>query len=1137
MRGWLVGSLLVVSVSQRTGHPDGDAMGSVGRAGTMRARTAARIAPESWRRACLTVSLAACLHWQMRITGVPIRTFDAPLADWANSSKLGSYDMEVAAAAAARLLGVSAEEVRVLLEAQKLLPPLPAERADFASLGNMVRYFRATGIEHDTSTRAALSSLWQEMVEAAVRAAPASESRDLGGQGLGGQGLGGHKRASGPAVAQLFERIGSIARKPARFTIRFRRLRVGLELRRGLAAACDAVAASLASSGAEHSSARSVLERFRLDASASLAALTRSLHTAAVRLAGTLVGGETGLLRLLSHRIFFEGGLALSRLISPPAAKPYAVHARLLTDGRLRVLLSLSPASDSPSQPPPPDGEMRSDCGGDPSQADHSASAAACLLSSSSSAPSPPTPTTSHLQLLSLHVSNLTASLMVGPMEALRLTLVQQSTTATVASAVAPALPALPPLPTQCDGDAATDGAPDDKGCSTREVSVLHGLVARPLLSEAHTGGSSPPHAPAAGRCMPAPTMTPASTAITARPTRLVEVFENQRRLTSFRAYSAADLLPLDPGCWSDELCTIKYDEIDLVPLPLPPSSASAAVEVSDSLPAESTAFGKGASVLAAAVMKASKGCRPDGPGIGGVGSASQPLANSGQCGSGRSAGDRATGSTSLGGGGGVWQWVDKWTVDKAGGGKGEDGWQYALNWNTGWLSASNPITLVRRRRWVRHAELWLPAEPASVDGPSHAPHETKGAAAHSRRAFTSQWPAEPTESSHPPLPPQLLTSEPPSIVERKGTTRRRVDAGPTEHEAGKPQTQDNALIRPGSSTVCSPLIATETAPPTMQRLSKAHTLLAERSHAVDALVASQAGEGDGVGADGGVAALAGGVGGRRNAHGGGGGSTRGSGGVCGGGGSGGALATPRCSAAGTDVPTTVPPTPSMAQLEQQPIEPSGAPLSPLLAGGAAALLQLSTAPGARVRIRGQHLEVESQPTLLFDHMKELLQELLTRHPWYAEPLRVASERARKHLASKSLRVTSSLKIDARVEGDECYVTIEGVPDDAVSTSTEAAHASEVGEMDQADLDQADPLEASTDATSPAGGAMDTAAGDGSVASEQSLRAAVCATFTNEVNLLDLVADVQDIYRSFTTNIATSQTPRPAAPSVPTPAT
>ena len=32
-----------------------------------------------------------------------------------------------------------------------------------------------------------------------------------------------------------------------------------------------------------------------------------------------------------------------------------------------------------------------------------------------------------------------------------------------------------------------------------------------------------------------------------------------------------------------------------------------------------------------------------------------------------------------------------------------------------------------------------------------------------------------------------------------------------------------------------------------------------------------------------------------------------------------------------------------------------------------------------------------------------------------------------------------------------------------------------------------------------------------------------CATFTNEINLLDLVADVQDIYRSFTAQVASSK--------------
>ncbi|KAL3912947.1 MAG: hypothetical protein SGPRY_008158 [Prymnesium sp.] len=52
------------------------------------------------------------------------------------------------------------------------------------------------------------------------------------------------------------------------------------------------------------------------------------------------------------------------------------------------------------------------------------------------------------------------------------------------------------------------------------------------------------------------------------------------------------------------------------------------------------------------------------------------------------------------------WVWCSGWRIDSEGGGKAEDGWQYAFNWNTGWLSSSNPITHVRRRRWVRQAEL-----------------------------------------------------------------------------------------------------------------------------------------------------------------------------------------------------------------------------------------------------------------------------------------------------------------------------------------------------------------------------------------------------------------------------------------------
>ena len=77
--------------------------------------------------------------------------------------------------------------------------------------------------------------------------------------------------------------------------------------------------------------------------------------------------------------------------------------------------------------------------------------------------------------------------------------------------------------------------------------------------------------------------------------------------------------------------------------------------------------------------------------------------------------------------------WCGEWLVDGEGGGKAADGWQYALNWNTGWLAHSSAFTLVRRRRWVRHAQLSAPSCGSK---------------------------AAPPLGSHPQLPPSLLESD-----------------------------------------------------------------------------------------------------------------------------------------------------------------------------------------------------------------------------------------------------------------------------------------------------------------------------------------------------------------------------------------
>lgn len=175
--------------------------------------------------------------------------------------------------------------------------------------------------------------------------------------------------------------------------------------------------------------------------------------------------------------------------------------------------------------------------------------------------------------------------------------------------------------------------------------------------------------------------------------------------------------------------------------------------------------------------------------------------------------------------------------------------------------------------------------------------------------------------------------------------------------------------------------------------------------------------------------------------------------------------------------------------------DPSGQPWTPLVPGGVSALLQLSTAPGAHVRMRGQGVEFHAQPTLLFDHLADLLQEHLARHPWYAEPLRIAAARARQHLKSPKLRVSTAVKITAVVEGEECHVTVEGVPEEA-----EVA-AQSGGEEGQHDIPHAEGPDAP-------------------------LVGGICGNFQNEFNLQDTYEDVLDIYQSFTDHLASqSATP------------
>lgn len=164
---------------------------------------------------------------------------------------------------------------------------------------------------------------------------------------------------------------------------------------------------------------------------------------------------------------------------------------------------------------------------------------------------------------------------------------------------------------------------------------------------------------------------------------------------------------------------------------------------------------------------------------------------------------------------------------------------------------------------------------------------------------------------------------------------------------------------------------------------------------------------------------------------------------------------------------------------------------TPWLGSGGAALLRLAVADGACVRLQAQHVELRARASLLFDHMNALLQEQLEAHPWYAEPLRVAAERARKHLGSERLRVHGALKIELSVDSAqdgarESHLVVEGMP--------------------RAMLGMPCAIEA------------DEREDDGPSSPSRATSSGVCATFEIDINLLDLVTDVQDIYRSFLAN-------------------
>ena len=349
------------------------------------------------------------------------------------------------------------------------------------------------------------------------------------------------------------------------------------------------------------------MSQVRDEASAFVAELEANLRHASVALRASLHGGGAGALALAARNFLFRGSPHISRLLSArntPA--PYSLTSSLGGDGGLRLQLRLRSAAAAAAA----DANANATTA---TTATATAAATAAVKAREATEGVPP--------LLEASLHDASVALLVGPHEVLRVQLRRLSPHAPL-----PPPPVLSPLPVGFGGapPAAAGGTPTTEAANGEGGSTV--------------GTASVENAPkrrAAGP-PPSPPRTPT-------PLRRMEVFENQRRLTLLREYSAADLLPIDTGPWSDEAGNVAYRAPEQVALP---------------------------------------------------------------------AGDAHSAS---------WQWVGDWRIDLDRSGLDDHGWQFAINWGTGWLGTSNPLCHVRRRRWLRTYEPIADASLPRISVPASA--------------------------------------------------------------------------------------------------------------------------------------------------------------------------------------------------------------------------------------------------------------------------------------------------------------------------------------------------------------------------------------------------------------------------------
>ncbi|KJE89332.1 hypothetical protein CAOG_000827 [Capsaspora owczarzaki ATCC 30864] len=126
------------------------------------------------------------------------------------------------------------------------------------------------------------------------------------------------------------------------------------------------------------------------------------------------------------------------------------------------------------------------------------------------------------------------------------------------------------------------------------------------------------------------------------------------------------------------------------------------------------------------------------------------------------------------------WEWKTPWTICTTGRDCDAEGWEYAINWNTGWMPTVGAATYVRRRKWVRTRALTN----SEVEAIGQIPAATNSAPNSTPTSPSKRLASQSHES------PESVPGEPTNI---RSPTARGVSGSTSISEDSHPDSDDNS--------------------------------------------------------------------------------------------------------------------------------------------------------------------------------------------------------------------------------------------------------------------------------------------------------------------------------------------------------